>query len=86
VAILIFQAPFAYLTCKAAQAHQTVSFGMLVLQHLSTFLSEVLVGPIGTIAFSLMYYNLRVRKEAFDIQHLMDSLQASPSQGTTATI
>jgi hypothetical protein len=41
------------------------------------FVSQVLVGPIGTIAFSLMYYNLRVRKEAFDIQHLMASLGTS---------
>jgi hypothetical protein len=38
-----------------------------------------LVGPIGTIAFSLMYYNLRVRKEAFDVQHLMASMQAQPA-------
>jgi hypothetical protein len=37
----------------------------------------VLVGPIGTIAFSLMYYNLRVRKEAFDIQHLMASMTSN---------
>jgi hypothetical protein len=25
-----------------------------------------------------MYYNLRVRKEAFDIQHLMASMSANP--------
>ena len=35
--------------------------------------------PIGTIAFSLMYYNLRVRKEAFDIQHLVASLGTNPA-------
>ena len=86
VALLIFQVPFTYLQGAAAQAHQTLSFGVLVFQHLSSFLSEVLIGPIGTIAFSLMYYNLRVRKEAFDIQHLMNSLQAGPSQGAAATI
>jgi hypothetical protein len=70
---VIFEVPFAFLT----QAQHTVSFGTLVLQHLSGFISQVLVGPIGTIAFSLMYYNLRVRKEAFDIQHLMASLEPS---------
>jgi hypothetical protein len=26
-----------------------------------------------------MYYNLRVRKEAFDIQHLMTSMTATPA-------
>jgi hypothetical protein len=51
------------------------------LQHVSTFLSQVLVGPIATIAFSLMYYNLRVRREAFDIQHLMTSLDSYPAPG-----
>lgn len=85
IALLIFQVPFAYLQGATAQARQTLAFGMLALQHLSSFLSNVLVGPIGTIAFSLMYYNLRVRKEAFDIQHLMNSLPASPSQGAAAT-
>jgi hypothetical protein len=49
-----------------------------VLQQLAAFVSQVLVGPIGTIAFSLMYYNLRVRKEAFDIQHLMASMTSNP--------
>ena len=78
----IFQVPFAFLV----QAQHTVSFGTLVLQHLSGFVSQVLIGPIGTIAFSLMYYNLRVRKEAFDIQHLMASLgpAASPSAPSVA--
>ena len=85
IAVLIFQLPFTYLEGAAIQAHQTLSFGVLAVQHLSSFLSNVLVGPIGTIAFSLMYYNLRVRKEAFDIQHLMDSLQATPSSGAAAT-
>ena len=84
IAVMIFELPFTYLQGAAVQAHQTLSFGMLALQHLSSFLSNVLVGPIGTIAFSLMYYNLRVRKEAFDIQHLMNSLPASPSQGVAA--
>lgn len=79
---VIFQTPFAFLV----QAQHTVSFGTLVLQHLSSFVSQVLVGPIATIAFSLMYYNLRVRKEAFDIQHLMASLgpSASPNAPSAA--
>jgi len=79
VAALVLQGPFVYLTAMAAKEHHTLSFGMLVLENLATFLSEVLVGPIGTIAFSLMYYNLRVRKEAFDVQHLMASMQAQPA-------
>jgi hypothetical protein len=86
VAALVFQVPFTYLQADALKAHQTLSFSMLILQHLSAFLSEVLVGPIGTIAFSLMYYNLRVRKEAFDVQHLMASLGPQPAPGAPSAI
>ncbi len=42
----------------------------------ATFISECLVGPLGTIAFSLVYYDERVRKEAFDLQLMMTTLDA----------
>lgn len=76
VAMAVFQYPFMFLTISAAAKHQSVSFMVLMLQYLSSFVSSVLVGPVATIAFSLMYYNLRVRKEAFDLQHLIASLPA----------
>ncbi len=41
---------------------------------LCTFLSQCLVGPLLTIALSLFYYDERVRKEAFDLQHMMATL------------
>jgi hypothetical protein len=39
-----------------------------------TFLSQCLVGPLLTIALSLCYYDQRVRKEAFDLQLMMSTL------------
>jgi hypothetical protein len=48
---------------------------------LGSFLSECLVGPLMTIGFSLLYYDERVRKEAFDLQHMMatlDGVQDAP--------
>jgi len=86
VALLLLQAPFMALAVTAAASHQAPSFGLQILQYLAAFVSQVLIGPIGTIAFSLMYYNLRVRKEAFDIQHLMASLgpSASPNAPSAA--
>jgi hypothetical protein len=56
-----------------------------VASHTATFISECLVGPLGTIAFSLMYYDERVRKEAFDLQLMMMTIDApalpsSPAQ------
>jgi hypothetical protein len=83
-AAAIFQVPFTILF--ATSKPQALSFGLLLLQNLSSFVSQVLVGPVATIAFCLMYYNLRVRKEAFDLQHLMKSLgttaPCSPAPGT----
>ena len=45
-----------------------------------SFISQSLVSPLMTIGFSLMYYDERVRKEAFDLQHMMSILDsAQPS-------
>ena len=43
----------------------------------ATFISQCLVGPLATIAFSLLYYDERVRKEAFDLQLMMTTLDAN---------
>lgn len=58
--------------------------GVVVLQHALNFLEQVLIAPIGAIAFSLMYYNLRVRKEAFDLEHLMGTWGQGASSGGAA--
>lgn len=47
-----------------------------------SFLSQCLVGPLLTIALSLVYYDQRVKKEAFDLQLMMSSLDATQG-GTT---
>lgn len=74
VAILILQMPTIILAAISVAAHKQPSLVVIVIQQIAAFFSQVLVGPIGTIAFALMYYNLRVRKEAFDIQHLLSAL------------
>jgi hypothetical protein len=52
----------------------------LVLQHIGGFIAGVLAGPIATTAIALIYYDQRVRKEAFDLQHMMEAMgsQAVP--------
>jgi len=86
VVTLLLQIPFFVAVIMAAAAHHTPSFGVLLMNNLATFVGQVLIGPIGAIALSLMYYNLRVRKEAFDIQHLMARLGANPSLSTPSTV
>jgi len=48
-----------------------------------SFLSLSLVTPLITIALSLTYYDQRIRKEGFDLQHMMSMLDPAP--GGTAT-
>jgi len=53
---------------------------------ISNFFVSTLVAPILTIPLVLMYYDQRVRKEAFDLQLMMEALgQPLPAQANTAT-
>jgi uncharacterized membrane protein len=47
-----------------------------VLVYLAGFIAGALTGPLATIGLSLLYYDERVRKEAFDLQLMMSSLDA----------
>jgi len=46
------------------------------LQAVGGFISTSLVGPLITIALTLIYYDQRVRKEGFDLQLMMSTLEA----------
>jgi hypothetical protein len=65
-------------------ALQNVSVVWQVASLGATFISTCLVGPLATIAFSLVYYDERVRKEAFDLQLMMTTLDAPGLQVATA--
>jgi hypothetical protein len=65
-------------------AMQGASAGWQVASLVATFVSECLVGPLVTIAFSLIYYDERVRKEAFDLQLMMNTLDMPALQGAPA--
>jgi hypothetical protein len=43
-------------------------------QYFAEFLSRTFAGPVSTIAAALIYYDQRVRKEAFDLQLMMESI------------
>jgi hypothetical protein len=47
---------------------------------IGTFLSQCLVGPLMTIGFSLLYYDERVRKEAYDLQFIISTLDGAQSE------
>jgi hypothetical protein len=81
-AILLWEIPILAVIGITARAHRGavgVPLWTQVAIPLGTFFSQSLVGPLMTIAISLMYYDERVRKEAFDLQHMMTSLDAAQS-------
>ncbi|HYM78487.1 MAG TPA: hypothetical protein VE377_21115 [Candidatus Dormibacteraeota bacterium] len=65
---------------------QRLSVGWQVALLASTLISRSLVGALATIAFSLVYYDQRVRKEAFDLQLMMSTLDAAALPGPPAPI
>jgi hypothetical protein len=65
---------------KSIGALQRAAVGYRVAHLVTMFISQCLVGPLATIAFSLLYYDERVRKEAFDLQLMMQTLDAPALQ------
>jgi hypothetical protein len=53
------------------------------LQAITGFCVGALLAPFGTVAMSLLYYDERVRKEAFDLQILIETLDG-PADGSLA--
>jgi hypothetical protein len=58
-----------------------LNLGWMTWLYAADFVGTMIAGPIATIAMALVYYDERVRKEAFDLQLMMDSL---PVMSTTA--
>jgi hypothetical protein len=54
-----------------------------VVVYLAGFIAGSITGPLATIGLSLLYYDERVRKEAFDLQLMMSSLDAPGSPSVT---
>jgi hypothetical protein len=55
------------------------------LMQVANFVAGVLVTPIFTIATSIFYFDLRVRKEAFDLQLMMNPLSGGVPAPRSAT-
>lgn len=80
VALLILEFPFSIAHAILLKQGEQSSV-LAALSQLGNSLASVLVGPLGTIAFALVYYDVRVRKEAFDLQVMMAALgPATPGE------
>ncbi|PYP82693.1 MAG: hypothetical protein DMG65_25695 [Candidatus Angelobacter sp. Gp1-AA117] len=63
-----------------------LSLPYVVGLYIADFLAGSLAGPIATIAIALLYYDERIRKEAFDLQWMMQSIEPAANQAATAAV
>jgi hypothetical protein len=57
----------------------------VVLQHLGEFVAGVVANPISSIAIALIYYDQRIRKEAFDLHLMMEAVGQQSPQSVAIT-
>jgi hypothetical protein len=78
-AIALFGVPFGIGLVLARNNPDLVRVFTMLTQ-VGSFIAEALATPFATIAMSLFYYDMRVRKEGFDLQMMMNPLSnAAPS-------
>jgi len=51
------------------------------VRHLANVIPQILAMPIGASAFILLYYDLRIRKEGFDLEMLTQSMSSGGEAG-----
>jgi hypothetical protein len=84
----IIELPLLMVAGIGARGNPSGTLAMMqVMQGVGTFLSTSLVGPLATIALTLIYYDQRVRKEGFDLHLMMATLQggATPTAAAPAS-
>ena len=84
---MVLVAPFGVMMAMSAK-DPTMMRTSLILIQIGSFAAEVLVTPFLLIATSVFYYDLRVKKEAFDLQMMMDptSVASVPGSATVPTM
>jgi hypothetical protein len=84
-ALFLFDIPFAFAVQSAAHNPSMLRVWTSLMQ-VGNSVATVLITPVLTIACAIFYFDLRVRKEAFDLQLMMNPLAggvpAPPRAGT----
>jgi len=70
-AVALFAIPFA-IGVGVSQNDPVMLRTWTALSEVGSFAAEVLITPILTIGMAIFYFDLRVRKEAFDLQMMMN--------------
>jgi len=78
--VLLFQGPF-YALFALLKLKGPLPIGLVLGMTTSSAIGGVIAGPLLMIILVLFYYDLRIRKEAFDLQQMMASLPDSNPVG-----
>jgi len=83
VGSVVFYVPFYIATLISISRVHTIPPWLSLTGTISSAIGHSLTGPIFLIALVLCYYDTRIRKEAFDLQFMMASLdRQAPATGT----
>ncbi|HWH95384.1 MAG TPA: hypothetical protein VNT03_16100, partial [Baekduia sp.] len=74
VAAIVFVLPAELLT-------DDTSLGALVLEHAGNFIASLVTTPFIAAVATLVYFDLRVRKEGFDLALLAERMGGAPAEG-----
>jgi Membrane domain of glycerophosphoryl diester phosphodiesterase len=84
VGIFLFQIPFVIATMVAAMRGHW-PFWLASASATASAIGIAITGPISMIVTVLLYYDTRIRKEAFDLQFMISSLdRPAPATGTVS--
>jgi hypothetical protein len=81
IAASVFMFPFDFMVGISASRHPDSLRMWAALAQVGNTLGETLVTPILLIATAVFYYDLRVRKEAFDLQLMNPGSAVAPGPG-----
>jgi energy-converting hydrogenase Eha subunit C len=86
IGVIVFQMPF-FVANFISMTSGHFSTWLAFASSVSGAIGGSITGPISMIVIVLSYYDTRIRKEAFDLQFMMSSLdQPAPAAGTTGTV
>jgi energy-converting hydrogenase Eha subunit C len=84
VGVIVFQGPFMVFTMISAMRGHWPAW-LAPASAVSAAIGGSITGPISMIVIVLLYYDTRIRKEAFDLQFMMSSLdRPAPAAGTVS--
>jgi membrane-anchored glycerophosphoryl diester phosphodiesterase (GDPDase) len=75
--VAFFQGPF-YAAMAVLRVKGQLPLWLILSMTLSSSIAGIIAGPVPMIIFVIFYYDLRIRKEAFDLQQMMAALPEAP--------